>query len=335
MKSFDLLVVDEAAQLKECESVIPFQLPCLRHTVLVGDECQLPAVVKSQLSEEAGYGRSLFERLSSLGHCKHLLNVQYRMHPSISQFPNSAFYCKQILDAPFVKHKTYEKRYLPGRCFGPYSFINVPLGKEEMDDVGHSRRNMIEVALVMKMVHSLFKAWSSSKKKLSIGVISPYAAQVLAIKGKLGRRYDTLDGFEVKVKSVDGFQGGEEDIIIISTVRSNSGGSIGFLSSLQRTNVALTRARHCLWILGNERTLLESNSVWHTLVLDAKDRQCFFHADEDNDMRTTVLDVKKEYDQLDDLLNADSILFKSQRWKVQSCALALLSYGTMNIQHLS
>jgi len=90
----------------------------------------------------------------------------------------------------------------------------------------------------------LFAAWSGSKKKLSIGVISPYAAQVLAIKGKLGRRYDTHDGFEVKVKSVDGFQGGEEDIIIISTVRSNSGGSIGFLFSLQRTNVALTRARY-------------------------------------------------------------------------------------------
>jgi len=79
------------------------------------------------------------------------------MHPSISQFPNSSFYRKQICDAPDVKHKTYEKRYLPGRCFGPYSFINVPLGKEEMDDVGHSQRNMVEVALVMTMVRSLFK----------------------------------------------------------------------------------------------------------------------------------------------------------------------------------
>ncbi|KAK6774713.1 hypothetical protein RDI58_029952 [Solanum bulbocastanum] len=316
IKPFDLLIVDEAAQLMECESVIPFQLPCLRHTVLMGDECQLPAAVKSRVSEEADFGRSLFERLSSLGHSRHLLNIQYRMHPSISQFPNSSFYRKQICDAPDVKHKTYEKRYLPGRCFGPYSFINVPLGKEEMDDVGHSRRNMVEVALVMKIVHNLYKGWDGSRKKLSIGVISPYAAQVLAIKGKLGRRYDNLEGFEVKVKSVDGFQGGEEDIIIISTVRSNLGGSIGFLSSPQRANVALTRARHCLWILGNERTLLESNSVWHTLVLDAKDRQCFFHADEDNDMRTAILDVKKEYDQLDDLLNPDSILFKSQRWKV-------------------
>lgn len=79
------------------------------------------------------------------------------MHPSISQFPSSAFYHKKIRDAPDVKHKTYEKRYLPGRCFCPYSFINVPLGKEEMDDDGHSRRNMVEVALVMKMVRNLYE----------------------------------------------------------------------------------------------------------------------------------------------------------------------------------
>ncbi|XP_059277094.1 uncharacterized protein LOC132031229 [Lycium ferocissimum] len=208
------------------------------------------------------------------------------------------------------------------------------MGKEEMDYVGHSRRNMVEVALVMKMVHNLFKAWSDSRKKLSIGIISPYAAQVLAIQGKLGRRYDNLEGFEVKVKSIDGFQGGEEDIIIISTVRSNHGGSIGFLSSLRRTNVALTRARHCLWILGNEPTLHQSNSVWKALVLDAKDRQCFFHAEEDNDMRTTILDVKKEYDQLDDLLNADSILFKSQRWKVLFSDNFRKSFGKLTSSRL-
>jgi superfamily I DNA and/or RNA helicase len=86
-------------------------------------------------------------------------------------------------------------------------------------------------------------AWVGSKQKLSIGVISPYTAQVVAIQEKLGQKYDNLDGFAVKVKSVDGFQGGEEDIIIISTVRSNSCASIGFLSNPQRTNVALTRAR--------------------------------------------------------------------------------------------
>lgn len=82
-----------------------------------------------------------------------------------------------------------------------------------------------------------------SKEKISIGVVSPYSAQVAAIEQKIGRSYNNCNSFKVKVSSVDGFQGGEEDIIIISTVRSNRGSSIGFLSSNQRTNVALTRAR--------------------------------------------------------------------------------------------
>ncbi|XP_019231239.1 PREDICTED: uncharacterized protein LOC109212082 [Nicotiana attenuata] len=318
---FDLLVVDDADKLKECEAIIPLQLRGLRHAILAGDEYQLSAKVKSRISREAGFGRSLSERLVSIGHANHMLNVQYRMHPSISQFPNSIFYRKQIFDAPDVKCKAYEKIYLTGQCFGPYSFINVPWGEEELDNVGY-RRNLVEVALVLQIVESLFKAWSASKKKLSIGVISPYASQVLAIQDRLGRKYNDDEHFEVKVKTIDAFQGGEEDIVIISTVRSNRSGSIGFMSSLHWTNVALTRARfsilskHCLWILGNEQTLLASNSIWEALVLDAKDRQCFFHADDDINMRKTILDVKKELDQLDDLLNGDSILFKEQRWKV-------------------
>jgi hypothetical protein len=74
--------------------------------------------------------------------------------------------------------------------------------------------------------------------------------------------------------------------------------------------------RHCLWILGNERTLVSSVSVWETLVHDAKNRQCFFYADEDKDLVKAIIDVKKEFDQFDDLLNGDSILFKRARWKV-------------------
>ncbi|KAH7839999.1 hypothetical protein Vadar_011160 [Vaccinium darrowii] len=316
MEPLNLLVIDEAAQLKECESTIPLQLSGMGHVILVGDECQLPAMVTSNVSLEAGFGRSLFERLSSLGHPKHLLNMQHRMHPSISSFPNSTFYCNQILDAPNVKNRRYEWQYLPGSMFGPYSFINVIGGKEEEDDVGHSKRNMVEVAVVVKILQNLYKEWNVSNKKLSIGVISPYAAQVVAIRDKLGRKFENLDGFTVKVKSIDGFQGGEEDIVIISTVRSNSGGSVGFLSSPQRVNVALTRARHCLWILGNERTLASSESVWEALVRDARDRQLFFGADEDKNMAKAILDAKKELDQLDDLLNEDSVLFKEAKWKI-------------------
>ncbi|XP_042981759.1 uncharacterized protein LOC122311308 isoform X6 [Carya illinoinensis] len=311
-----ILVIDEAAQLKECESAIPLQLRGLRHAILVGDELQLPAMVNSNISSEAGFGRSLFERMSSLGHSKHLLNIQYRMHPSISSFPNMNFYSNRILDAPNVKRKGYEKHYLPGPMFGTYSFINIVDGREEQGYVGYGWRNLVEVAVVKTILRNLYKAWVGSRQKLNIGVISPYAAQVAAIKDKLGRKYVNIDGFTVNVKSVDGFQGGEEDIIIISTVRSNRYASIGFLSNHQRTNVALTRARHCLWILGNEGTLGNRDSIWKDLVLDAKKRQCFFNADEDKDLHKALLDVKREFEQFDDLLKGDGILFRSARWKV-------------------
>ncbi|XVE91910.1 hypothetical protein REPUB_Repub01dG0052000 [Reevesia pubescens] len=315
MNPLNLLVIDEAAQLKECESAIPLKLPGIAHSVLIGDECQLPATVLSNVSDEAGFGRSLFQRLSTLGHSKHLLNIQYRMHPSISCFPNARFYHNQILDAAAVKHKSYEKHYLPRPMFGPYSFINVS-GRDEVDDVGYGHRNMVEVAVVQRLVQTLFKAWYGSREKLSVGIISPYAAQVVAIQEKLGRKYKKLDGFAVEVKTIDGFQGGEEDIIIISTVRSNSSGTIGFISSSQRTNVALTRARHCLWILGNGRTLAKRGSVWEALVHDAKARHCFFNAEEDKELAKAILDTKKNIDQLDDLLNGDNILFKNAKWKV-------------------
>ncbi|KNA11547.1 hypothetical protein SOVF_134110 [Spinacia oleracea] len=316
MKPLSLLVIDEAAQLKECESAIPLQLPGLRHAILFGDECQLPAMVQSNLSRDAGFGRSLFQRLSLLGWPKHLLNVQYRMHPAISSFPNAEFYLKQILDAPSVSNENYEREYLPALMYGPYSFINVSEGREEVDDDGRSRRNMVEAAVVAKILHNLFKTWRHSTERLAIGVISPYAAQVVAIEEMIGRRYESLDNFRVKVKSVDGFQGGEEDIIIISTVRSNNAGEVGFISSSQRTNVALTRARYCLWVLGNEKTLFRSDSIWKRLVSNARERRCFFNADEDKSLTDAMIDIKKELNQLDDLLNKDSILFRSARWKV-------------------
>ncbi|XAR48022.1 hypothetical protein NMG60_11030712 [Bertholletia excelsa] len=329
MKPFDLLVIDEAAQLKECETAIPLQLPGLRHAVLVGDELQLPAMVKSNVAIEVGFGRSLFERLSLLGHFKHLLNIQYRMHPSISFFPNSNFYCNRILDAPDVQSTSYERHYLPDQMFGPYSFINIVGGREELDDVGCSRRNMVEVSIIAKIVQKVYRACTGREKKLSIGVISPYAAQVVAIQDKLGRKYEDIVGFSVKVKSIDGFQGGEEDIIVISTVRSNVGGSIGFLSSPQRMNVALTRARHSLWILGDAKTLATSDPTWQMLVQDSINRQCFFCADEDKDLAKAILDVKKELDQMDDLLNEDSILFKSRRWKVSFSDNFRKSFGKL------
>ncbi|KAG4920415.1 hypothetical protein JHK86_049228 [Glycine max] len=313
----EMLVIDEAAQLKECESNIPLQLPGLRHVVLIGDEKQLPALVKSEISGKAGFGRSLFERLVLLGHEKHLLNVQYRMHPSISLFPNMEFYDKQILDSPSVKERSHEKHFLHGDMFKFYSFINVAYGQDEFDE-GNSRKNMVEVAVVSEIVLNLYKESASRKQTVSVGVISPYKAQVLAIQDALGKRFvgNVDNDFSLKVSTVDGFQGGEEDVIIISTVRYNNMGYVGFLSNFQRTNVALTRARYCLWIVGNSETLMNSGSVWERLILDARARGCYHNADEDERLSDAIATSVIELGQVSDLLKLNSLLFKKAKWKV-------------------
>ncbi|OVA00392.1 hypothetical protein BVC80_1181g7 [Macleaya cordata] len=315
IKKTKLLIIDEAAQLKECESAIPLQLPDVQHAILIGDERQLPAMVQSKISEEAELGRSLFERLVTLEHKRHLLNVQYRMHPSISLFPNTEFYSKQISDAPNVKERSYTRDFLQGNIYGPYSFIDVSYGKEEFNK-NHSRKNMVEVAVISEIIENLSQASVASSQKVSVGVISPYNAQVIALTEKLGDKYGKHSNFSVSVRSVDGFQGGEEDVIIMSTVRSNGNGSLGFLSKHQRTNVALTRARYCLWIVGDGQALIKSDTIWKKLVLDAKDRGCYYNADDDKKLSKAIIDVLVELDQFDDLLNMNSLLFKGARWKV-------------------
>ncbi|XP_024984590.1 uncharacterized protein LOC112520401 [Cynara cardunculus var. scolymus] len=323
----EFLIIDEAAQLKECESLIPLQLRGLRHAILVGDEKQLPAMVQSKICEEAEFGRSLFERLASLGHKKHLLNVQYRMHPSISQFPNREFYDNQVLDGGNVKSNLYGKCFLRGGMYGSYSFINVTSGKEEFDR-SQSRKNLMEVAIAAEIIASLFKESVARKRRVSVGCISPYKAQVTAIQEKLGNKYKGSENFfTVNVRSVDGFQGSEEDVIIISTVRCNGSGSVGFLSSHQRTNVALTRARYSLLILGNGSTLINSGSIWKNLVVDAKDRGCFFNASEDKNLAQAVLGAFIELRQYDSIFNMDSFLFTDAKWQVKFSDMFLDKIG--------
>ncbi|KOM26457.1 hypothetical protein LR48_Vigan272s004500 [Vigna angularis] len=309
MKPFDILVIDEAAQLKECESIIPLLLPGIKHAILAGDELQLQSMVRSNVSKEAGFGRSLFERLSSLGYPKSLLK-----------------------DAPNVGRYDFGKKYLPGPMFGPYSFINVVGGKEQFDDEGSSYKNLAEVAVVMTILKNLHKAWLTKKHELSIGIVTPYAGQVAAIQEKLGKIYESDDGFNVVVMSVDGFQGGEKDIIMLSTVRTSSRSSLEFISSPQRTNVALTRARHCLWILGNEWAITKNENVWNAIVLDAKKRNCFFNAEQDEEMAKAILDSKKEADQFDDLLDTNSVLFKNKLWKVYFSDKFLRSFKRLKFE---
>jgi len=158
----------------------------------------------------------------------------------------------------------------------------------------------------------------SSKQKVRVGCISPYKAQVFAIQQILGKKYstDVKSDFSVNVRSVDGFQGGEEDVIIISTVRCNGNGSVGFLSNLQRANVALTRARYCLWILGNGTTLVNSCSIWKNLVIDAKARGCYFDVTDDKRLNQGTLNATVELQHIETLLTTDSPLFQTAKWKV-------------------
>ncbi|XP_028800616.1 helicase SEN1-like isoform X2 [Neltuma alba] len=280
MTPIPFIVIDEAAQLTECESTIPLQLPGARHAVLIGDERQLPAMVMSKISDEAGFGRSMFERLVLLGFMKHMLYIQFRMHPSISVFPNREFYEGQLVDGMNVRDSSYSACFLEGKMYSSYSFINIAQGQEQFGH-GHSLKNMVEVAAISEIIKGLHKEFLSKRRKLSIGVMSPYKAQVHEIQEKVKQYMESDPSFSVSVRSVDGFQGGEEDIIMISTVRSNGRGNVGFLSNRQRANVALTRARHCLWILGNAETLEKSGSIWRKVVNDAKQRGCFHNANDD------------------------------------------------------
>ncbi|XP_062110913.1 uncharacterized protein LOC133822556 isoform X2 [Humulus lupulus] len=316
MVPLEVLIIDEAAQLKECESTIPLQLPGTRHAILIGDERQLPAMVQSKVSENANFGRSLFERLALLGHKKHLLNVQHRMHPSISSFPNKQFYSNKISDGQNVTQRSYSQSFMQGKMYGSYSFINVPYGKETSDNK-HSSKNIIEAFVVSEIVAKLYEV-KNTKKNVRVGVISPYKAQVYAISEIIGKKYssDAQSDFSVSVRSVDGFQGGEEDVIIISTVRSNGKGSVGFLSNCQRANVALTRARHCLWIVGNGETLCNSGCVWKKLVMDAKERRCFHNANEDKNLAVAITAALVQLKQIQLLPNLDSLLFREAKWKV-------------------
>ncbi|KAF3650869.1 hypothetical protein FXO38_16926 [Capsicum annuum] len=172
------------------------------------------------------------------------------------------------------------------------------------------------------IVANLHKEYVSSKQKVCVGCISPYKAQVFAIQQILGKKYstDVKSDFSVNVRSIDGFQGGEGDVIIISTFCCNSSGSVGFLSNLQRANVALTRAsflcKYCLWILGNSSTLVNSGSIWKNLVVDAKARGCYFDVTDNYRLNQAILNATIELDKLETLLRTDSPIFESAQWKV-------------------
>jgi ATP-dependent RNA/DNA helicase IGHMBP2 len=259
-RRFDLAVIDEAGQSTEPGC----WLPLLRsgRVVLAGDHCQLPPTVLSQEAERAGYAVSLLERVVGLygREVTRRLGVQYRMHEAIMAFPSRTFY-EGGLEA-HASVRGHLLRDLPGVAPGPLTetavqFIDTAgAGYEERQEPdGASRLNPDEARLAAGKVRALLEAGLRAE---DIAVIAPYSAQVRLLVELL-----RVPGLEVD--SVDGFQGREKEAVVLSLVRSNSEGEVGFLADVRRMNVALTRARRKLLVVGDSATLA-SHPVYQALL---------------------------------------------------------------------
>jgi hypothetical protein len=247
----DVSIVDEATQLLQGDIATMFRsdLKCL---VLVGDDKQLPAVVTSDQCRRLGYGVSLFERLISLRYPFTLLNVQYRMHPLISSWPSEQFYSGQILNGENVLSEAYRKSW--HRDLSPLELYDVPEGSEGSD--GPSLFHETQAAVVRGIMTAVMKH-ALKESNLSIGIISPYKKQISLLS------HLALDSPNLKIKvcTIDGFQGQECDVIILTTVRSNPDRRIGFLSDLRRLNVGITRSKYSMILVGDVETI-SSNDAW-------------------------------------------------------------------------
>jgi predicted DNA helicase len=249
-RTFDLTVIDEACQSTEPGCWVPL-LRCGR-VVLAGDHCQLPPTVVSQEAAAQGFGVSLMERLVARygTDVTRRLTVQYRMHEAIMTFSSQEFYDAELEADPSVRGHLL--RDLPGVAPGPLTdtpvqFIDTAGAgyDEETEPEGESRFNPQEARLVVRKVRALLAAGVSAA---DVAVIAPYAAQVRRLREELA-----VPGLEID--SVDGFQGREKEAVVLSLVRSNPQGEIGFLADVRRTNVALTRARRKLLVVGDSATL--------------------------------------------------------------------------------
>ncbi|KAK9811177.1 hypothetical protein WJX73_008484 [Symbiochloris irregularis] len=295
---FDTVLVDEAAQASELATLQAFAFGC-RRAVLVGDPQQLPATVLSSRAREGLLERSLFERLQKMGHPARMLAVQYRMHPDIRAFPSAYFYQNALQDAPIVTRAPPEPFYkVP--LLQPYRFFDVT-GRHQ----GMGRSKSLYNDEEAQMVVALFKEVCAylrthprapGQHDITIGIITFYRGQMEHLRASL-RSFDPIAAEHMPVATVDSFQGQQLDIIILSCVRCSpnaaaaapapatpanaaepgeraQGGAIGFLKDVRRINVAITRARRALWIVGNAATLRGGSAVWDALLQDARGRGC-------------------------------------------------------------
>ncbi len=248
---FDCCILDEASQATEANAWAPLQYA--QRLVLAGDHCQLPPTIVSAEAARRGFNVSLMERLiSEIGpDISRRLDVQYRMHRDIMEFSSREFYESSLRADPSVSEHLLQDlpgvhaNHLTGTAI---DFIDTAGANydEALEADGDSRFNPQEAELAMVKLQSLLDAGLSPS---DVAIISPYSAQVRLLRERLGKQP------QVEVDSVDGFQGREKEAVIVTLVRSNREGEIGFLEDVRRMNVALTRARRKLIVIGDSATI--------------------------------------------------------------------------------
>ena len=282
---FGTLFIDEAAQALEAACWIPMRRAS--RVILAGDHCQLPPTVKSIAALRAGLGKTLMERIAeNKPEVVTLLKIQYRMNEDIMRFSSDWFYGGQVESAPQIKYRSIldfdhpiswidtsnEENQItiegeeapedsasnssPASAANQNSDLNF---KEQFVGESYGRINKAEAELTLLTLAEYFTKIGKQRvlgDSIDVGIISPYRAQVQYLK-KLIKKYEFFKPYRrlISVNTVDGFQGQERDVILISLVRSNDEGQIGFLKDLRRMNVAMTRARMKLIILGNKDTM--------------------------------------------------------------------------------
>ena len=266
-QKFGTLFVDEAAQALEAACWIPMRR--VSRVVLAGDHCQLPPTVKSIAALKAGLGKTLMERIvENHPEVVTLLKIQYRMNDDIMRFSSDYFYQGQVESAPEVRFRSILDLDVAMEWRDTGEIRNEELGimneaapsfKEEFVGESYGRINKAEAELTLDTLQQYFERISKQRlldERVDVGIISPYRAQVQYLRRLLMKR-EFFKPFrrQISVNTVDGFQGQERDVILISMVRSNDEGQIGFLRDLRRMNVAITRARMKVIILGNRQTL--------------------------------------------------------------------------------
>ncbi|GMM37123.1 putative DNA/RNA helicase [Saccharomycopsis crataegensis] len=267
----DTVIIDEACQCTELSVIIPLRYGCEK-CIMVGDPNQLPPTVLSQTAASYNYEQSLFVRMhKNYPNSVYLLNVQYRMHPDISRFPSDEFYNSKLIDGNKMRElntRAWHSIY----PLSPYRFFDIA-GRQEQSSRSKSFFNTTEAVVALELVKKLEKI--SVKLGINIegkiGIISPYKEQIGKLKSVFIRHYGKPILNIIDFNTVDGFQGQEKEVIIMSCVRASGGSTVGFLADVRRMNVGLTRAKTTLWVLGH-RESLSVNKVWNHLIGDADKR---------------------------------------------------------------